>query len=104
MLLPAADLFIAIDIGHFGDPAVIRASAARAADGIRTSKRASGVERIFAPGEIEWQTRKSAHGDVKLSGAVAATLVRLAGELNAPVPPVLKSKVNTEGMINDGQA
>jgi LDH2 family malate/lactate/ureidoglycolate dehydrogenase len=74
-------LFIAIDTAHFGDPAVIRAAASKAAGRVRASKVAPGGAQVFSPGEIEWQTRQSAQGRVKLSRAVAETLVKLAGEL-----------------------
>jgi LDH2 family malate/lactate/ureidoglycolate dehydrogenase len=83
-------LFIAIDIAHFGDPASIRAAASAAAERIRSGKAAPGVARVFAPGEIEWRARQSAHGQVTLSRSVAATLARLAHELNVPAAPLLE--------------
>jgi LDH2 family malate/lactate/ureidoglycolate dehydrogenase len=82
-------LFIAIDIAHFGDPALIRAAAGRAAERIRASKTAPGTMRVFTPGEIEWQTRQSAHGQVRLSRAVAEGLVKLARESNVSAAPLL---------------
>jgi LDH2 family malate/lactate/ureidoglycolate dehydrogenase len=87
----SSHLFIAIDLAHFGDPAVIRGTAAKAAERIRTSTAAPGAGPLFAPGEIEWQARRKANGQVTLSGPVAAALVKLASELDVPVAPVLQS-------------
>jgi LDH2 family malate/lactate/ureidoglycolate dehydrogenase len=74
-------LFIAIDVAHFCDPAWFRQHAAAAAEGIRSGRRAPGVERVFTPGEPEWRRRQVAAGHVTLDPAVIATLRRYAGEL-----------------------
>ena len=87
----SSHLFIAIDIGHFGDPVMIRTQAARAAERIRRSKSAPGVDRVFVPGEIEWLAHSRAQGEVKISRAVSATLVRLARELDQPAATILGS-------------
>ena len=81
-------LFIAIDLGHFGDPATIRSTAAAAADRIRTGRRAPGVSGLFAPGEPEWRKRESAGGQVNLTPAVADMLLRLAKELHVSAAPL----------------
>jgi LDH2 family malate/lactate/ureidoglycolate dehydrogenase len=91
-------LFIAIDLAHFGDPAIIRGSASKAAERIRTSRPAPGAGPLFAPGEIEWQARHEANGQVKLNGHVAAALVKLARELNVPVSPGLHFNGQIERM------
>lgn len=87
----SSHLFMAIDIGHFGHPVLIRGQAAQAADRIRKSKLAPGVDRVFTPGEIEWRAHSQAHGQVKISRAVATTLLRLATELDQPPAPTLGS-------------
>ena len=87
----SSHLFIAIDIGHFGDPVAIRSQAARAAERIRASKLAPGVHRVFVPGEIEWMAHSGAQGEVKISRAVSATLLKLARELNQPAATILGS-------------
>jgi LDH2 family malate/lactate/ureidoglycolate dehydrogenase len=74
-------LFIAIDVAHFGDPAVFRAQAAAAAERVRAGRRAPGVAQVFTPGEPEWRRRQSAAGRVTLEPAVLAMLRRYAGEL-----------------------
>ncbi len=84
----SSHLFIAIDVGHFGDPAIVRAAAAAAADRIRSGKRAPGVERLFAPGEPEWRRRDGAGGTVQLAPAVADMLRRMARELGVSAAPL----------------
>jgi LDH2 family malate/lactate/ureidoglycolate dehydrogenase len=80
-------LFIAIDVAHFCDPAVVRRAAAAAADRIRTSKRAAGVPQLYAPGEPEWRCRERAGDRVELAPAVAEMLNTLARELGvSPMP------------------
>ncbi len=81
-------LYIAIDIAHFCDPSTFRAAAARAAERVRTSRRAPGVPRLFAPGEPEWDRRQNSRGQVKLEPAVATMLVRLAQELHVSAEPL----------------
>jgi LDH2 family malate/lactate/ureidoglycolate dehydrogenase len=79
-------LFIAIDLAHFADPAIVRVAATAAADRIRSSKRA-GVAELFAPGEPEWRRRERAAGRVELAPAVVEMLTRLARELRvSPMP------------------
>ena len=91
----SSHLFIAIDIGHFGDRAKLRAAVSAAADRIRAGARAPGVKRLFAPGEPEWAKRQDAAGRVMLSPAVAETLLRLAKELRVPAD-ALKPSENYE--------
>ena len=80
----SSHLFIAIDIGHFGDRATMRAAASAAAERIRAGARAPGVARLFTPGEPEWVKREGAAGQLMLPSAVAGTLLRLAKELRVP--------------------
>jgi LDH2 family malate/lactate/ureidoglycolate dehydrogenase len=70
-------LFMAIDVGHFRRRADFEAEAARAAERVRASKRAPGVDRIFVPGERKWQHRQDSNGLVTLSKATADALARL---------------------------
>jgi LDH2 family malate/lactate/ureidoglycolate dehydrogenase len=81
-------LFIAIDVAHFGDPVSVRKRAAEAAERVRNSKRAPGVERVYAPGEPEWRKRQAAAGTVSLAPAVAEMLVRLAKESGVSAAPL----------------
>src|SRR5690606_8334154 len=70
-------LFIAIDLGHFGDAETLAARAAEAAQAVRDGRRAPGVDRLFTPGEPEWDRRRRAAGTVSLSPAVADMLLGL---------------------------
>jgi len=70
--------FIAIDVAHFGDVGTFKARAAAAAAGIRNGARAPGVDRLYSPGEPEWQRRQRAAGKVSLTPAVLAMLTRFA--------------------------
>src|SRR5262245_19084565 len=85
-------LFIAIDIGHFGDQATLRAAATAASERIRAGARAPGVTRLFTPGELEWVKRESAEGQVMLPSAVADSLLRLAKELRVPADALVPSE------------
>jgi LDH2 family malate/lactate/ureidoglycolate dehydrogenase len=73
-------LFIAIDTGHFREPASFRDEASSAASRIRNSRRAHGNKKIFTPGERKWETGRTNAGMVSLSPAVLATLTRLQQE------------------------
>ena len=81
-------LFIAIDVAHFCDVDRFREQAAAAAERVRSSRRAQGVEALFAPGEPEWRRRERSAGEVVLAPAVAAMLVRFAGELGVSAHPL----------------
>jgi len=85
-------LFIAIDVAHFCEPGLFRQQVANAADRIRGGKRAPGIDRLFTPGEPEWQSRQRADGRVKIDPAVLTMLEGLAGELGVPYPFQTASK------------
>jgi LDH2 family malate/lactate/ureidoglycolate dehydrogenase len=82
-------LFIAIDVAHFCDPGWFRSQAAAAADRVRKGRRANGIERLFAPGELEWRNRQNAKGTVSIQAAVADKLIALAASLNISAAPLL---------------
>jgi len=82
-------LFLAIDVAHFCDVSWFREQAAAAAERIRTSRRAPGIDRLFTPGEPEWCRREQSGGIVELGPAVATMLLRLAGEFGIAAPASL---------------
>ena len=88
-------LFIAIDVAHFGDVAEFRRRAARAAEAVRSSRRAAGVSELFAPGEPEWRRAQRAGGVVTLEPAVAAMLSRFAAALGVADDPLQSSAKET---------
>jgi LDH2 family malate/lactate/ureidoglycolate dehydrogenase len=83
-----SQLFIAIDVAHFCNPAAFRGAAAAAADRLRAGRRAPGVQRLFAPGEPEWRRRQNAAGEVHLAPPVAEMLIRMARELRVSARPL----------------
>lgn len=91
-------VFIAIDLGHFGDPATLRGVVASYTARIREGRRAPGVDRLYLPGELEWQRRHDAGDRLSVPDAVRATLLRLAHELG--VEPGELSNASTEGSAN----
>ncbi len=96
-------LFIALDVGHFGELRHFRAQAAAAAERIRSARAAPGVSRLFAPGEPEWLRRESAAGIVTLEPAVAGHLVRIAGELKVPAEPLASISQQTGQELQHGK-
>ncbi|MBS0325634.1 MAG: Ldh family oxidoreductase [Proteobacteria bacterium] len=81
-------LFIAIDVAHFADPRQFKAAAAAAAERVRHGARAPGVARLYAPGEIEWQRRSDAQGEVQLEASVVAMLTAAARALGVSALPL----------------
>lgn len=81
-------LFIAIDVSAFGDPSRFRAEAAAAAERIRLGKRAPSVDRLYLPGEPEWQRSKTAGGKVAIERAVADNLIKVAQSLRVSADPL----------------
>jgi len=79
-------IFIAIDVAHFCEPGLFRRQVAAAAAHIRGGTRAPGIDRLFTPGEPEWQRRQSAGGQLRIDPAVVMMLERLASELGVPHP------------------
>jgi LDH2 family malate/lactate/ureidoglycolate dehydrogenase len=90
-------LFMAIDVAHFGDLEHFRMNAQAAAERIRASRPAPGVQALFAPGEPEWRRSETAAGEVDLAREVAAMLVRLARESNVPAEPMILLLDQTKG-------
>jgi LDH2 family malate/lactate/ureidoglycolate dehydrogenase len=58
-----AHCFIGIDVMHFCDLEQFKRRASGLAERVRHSKRAPGVERVFAPGEPGWSVRQE-NGDI----------------------------------------
>jgi len=91
----SSQLFMAIDLAHFGDPQSMRARAADAAERIRAGKTAPGVTQLFAPGEPEWRKRQSAAGRVTLTPSISAMLVQMAKELRVSAKPLSDDVIST---------
>jgi ureidoglycolate dehydrogenase (NAD+) len=77
--------FIAINIAAMSDPVMFNQRLAQTISEIRSAPRAAGVERIFLPGELEWERRAQAllHG-LELPQEILESLKTLADELGIP--------------------
>lgn len=80
-------LFVAVTVDSFMDPAEFKARMDAALREIKDSPRAPGVDRIYAPGEIEHETRARRLQDgIPLPPEVAADFTALAAELGVTMP------------------
>ena len=79
--------FLALDVAAFTDLDAFREEVDRAVRAVRRSRRQRGVERVYLPGEIEWNNRQErlARG-IPLHPGHAEALARAAAELEAEVP------------------
>ena len=83
-----AHFFLAMDVAFFENDAGVAAACANAAARVRSSRPAPGVERVYAPGELEWRRRQEAQatGDiVRIPPAVADSLEAAARALDVPL-------------------
>lgn len=78
----AGHAFIAVDIAQLMDYDRYLARVNQMADELHNAPKASGVERIFLPGEMEWDKRDAAmaSGELTLTDAMADSLKLLADE------------------------
>jgi LDH2 family malate/lactate/ureidoglycolate dehydrogenase len=82
--------FQAIDISAFMEPREFKARVDWAVREWRDSKLARGVDRIYAPGELEWLTRQERlKSGIPISAAVWKDLVTIAEANGVPLPPTL---------------
>lgn len=82
-----AHFFLALNAASFRPVEDFRAEVAAAAARVRASRKAPGVERVYSPGELEWQRRESNQqaGDmISLPRTVAASLREVAASLRVP--------------------
>ena len=76
----------AIKVGAFEDVARFKARVDAAIRQLHTCRRAPGVERIYAPGELEFRTEAAYRRDgIPLNAVTLADLRRVAGELGVDV-------------------
>jgi len=79
--------FIAIDINAMMPIGEFKKRIDETIQEIRAAPKAKGVERIYIPGEMEWERREKALADgIELPEDVAKNLHALAGELNLNFP------------------
>lgn len=76
----AGHAFIAIDISKMMSMDVFNARMSQMIDELRNGPKAKGAEKIFLPGEMEWEKREQAlkSGELMLTDAMVASLQQLA--------------------------
>jgi len=79
-----AHSFIAIDSTRLNEGAGIAAQVDALADTIRQSPKAPGVERIYAPGDVERRHRQESRGRCMLSADLLERLNALAQQAGSP--------------------
>jgi ureidoglycolate dehydrogenase (NAD+) len=84
--------FIAIDIGAMMPPDLFARRLDRMAGGRRNAPKAGGADRIYLPGEKEWEKRDAALRDgIILPADVVAALVKMGDELRIHRPAFMKA-------------
>ena len=84
-----SQMFMAIDVKGFTDPKAFGERVNEQAQRIRNSKRAPGIERVYAPGELSYATREKNAGTVTLSRQVYDSLLATANSAGVHVDAVL---------------
>lgn len=80
----AGHAFIAIDISKMMPMDMFTARINQMAEELKNGPKAKGAEKIFLPGEMEWDRREKvlASGELELTDAMAASLEKLAEDSN----------------------
>lgn len=81
----SANLFIAIDVGHFEELSNFKARAQAVVNNTSGVRRAPGVKRVFAPGELAHQARSAADGWCNLAPPTFASLQQTAESLGVDI-------------------
>lgn len=98
----ASHLFLAIHVGHFRDPGEAGAEVEAAAERIRRSRPAEGTNRMYSPGQPEWERRKRAGGVAVVDRTVLETLLECASTVDAAIPEL--ELVESTGGTDHGEA
>ena len=84
----AGHFFLALDVAQFTDLDAFKDEVDQATRAIRASRTQRGVERVYLPGEIEWNHKlERAKSGIPLHPAHAASLEEVGRELGAGPPP-----------------
>jgi len=82
-------LFLAIDIGHFPAGAELPARAAAQLERVAGSRKAPGVARVHAPGELVHATRAASSGTCRLAPETIRSLIDAAARVGVSLDPSL---------------
>ncbi|MGO4714613.1 Ldh family oxidoreductase [Bradyrhizobium sp. 2TAF24] len=86
-----ANLFLAIDAGHFVAPDVFATRAGAELSRVSATRRAPGVERVYAPGELAYAARSCAAGRCRVSAAALTSLIDTARSLGLDLGHLLSN-------------
>lgn len=83
----AGHAFIAIDVSKMLDLETFYARITQMADELKNGPKAKGAEKIFLPGEMEWDRREKAleSGEIELTDAMVSSLLALADASNLEI-------------------
>lgn len=93
----SANLFIAIHVEHFVPRETFAARAAGAVDAVASVRRAPGVDRVFAPGELAHHMRRKADGWCELSAPTAAALHKAGLSVNIDISGTIPQLMHDAG-------
>lgn len=95
----SANLFIAIHVDHFAPLAEFGVRANNALEAVASVRRAPGVERVFAPGELAYNTRGKADGWCELPEPTVAALRKAGFGVDIDLSDVFAEAPQQEGVI-----
>ena len=81
-----SNLFIAIDVGHFGAEATFKARADAELQRVSGSRRAPDVERVYAPGELAFAARSTSNGHARVAQAAWTSLTETGTSVGVDFP------------------
>lgn len=84
-----SNLFLAIDVGHFLPAEEFKARAQSETDRVAASRKAPGVDRVFAPGEMAYVARATSDGMLQLPTPTWDALVKTGASLGLNVPALI---------------
>ncbi|WP_311273439.1 MULTISPECIES: Ldh family oxidoreductase [unclassified Rhizobium] len=85
-----SNFFIAINVAHFVTSDQFGAKAASEIGRVNASKRAPGVHRIYAPGELAYAARHDARGTAKVAISAIQGLIEVGNAVGVDVVSLLK--------------
>ena len=86
----SANLFIAINVGHFVELPTFKSRAEASIQRASGVKRAPGVERVFAPGELAHDARATSDGWCVLAAPTATALRETGRSLGVDIGEILR--------------
>lgn len=86
-----SNLFLAIDVGHFVKTDVFATRAQAELERVAAARRAPGVERIYAPGELAFAARAASGDRCHISAAARSGLVDAGRALGVDVNQILSN-------------